>query len=150
MTSINAGAGNDFIYNDGSNPQVTINGGAGNDEIVNNGSQVSINAGAGNDSIRNWGANSTIRGGAGNDTLWGSYSADKFIYSAGDGKDVIYGFDDNDTLTLNNLNFKASYKNDALTLNFNSGSITLKDFSATTFHINNNTYKISGSKLVKK
>lgn len=151
QVSINAGAGNDFIYNDGGNLKVTINGGAGNDEIVNNGSQVSIEAGAGNDSIQNWGDNVTILGGKGKDTLWGSSEgAEKFIYSAGDGDDFIYGFDDNDTLKLNNLSFKASYKNDAVILKFNSGSITLKDFSATTFHIDSDTYKISGSKFVKK
>lgn len=42
-----------------------------------------------------------------------------------------------------------SYKNSALTLKVDSGSVTLKDFTATTFNINDDTYKISGSKLVK-
>jgi len=30
------------------------------------------------------------------------------------------------------------------------GSVTLKEFTATTFHINDETYKISGNKFVKK
>jgi len=37
-----------------------------------------------------------------------------------------------------------------ITFKVSGGSITLKDFSATTFNINNATYKISGSQLVKK
>ena len=146
--SVYGAGGDDTLSNSGATS--TLNAGDGNDSISNTGTQVSINADAGNDSIPSWGENATIRGGAGNDMLWGSDGADKFIYSADDGDDIIYGFDDNDTLTLDNLNFNASYKNNAVTLNFNSGSITLKDFSATTFHIDKNTYKISGSKLVKQ
>ena len=90
----------------------------------------------------------TILGG--NDSLWGGAGADKFFYSAGDGKDVIFGFDNKDTLTLDGLDFKASYKNEILTLKVDGGSVTLKDFSAKTFHINDDVYKLSGSKLVKK
>ena len=89
-------------------------------------------------------------GGTGNDSLWGNDGADIFIYNSGDGKDVIFGFDSKDTLTLDSMDFTASYKNKAVTLTFEDGSVTLKDFTATTFHINDDTYKISGSKFVKK
>ena len=96
--------------------------------------------------------NDCLIGGAGNDSLWGDAGADTFIYSSGDGKDIIYGFDSKDTLTLDGLDFTASYskKYNQVTLTFDSGSIKLKDFTATTFHIDNDTYKISGSKFVKK
>ena len=130
--------------------QATISGSAGNDSITARGKKLSINGGEGNDSIKIFGSSTTVTGGKGNDSLWGSSYADNFIYSAGDGNDVIYGFDDKDTLTLDNLDFKASYKNDALTLKFTDGSIMLKDFTATTFHINDSAYKINGSKLVRK
>ena len=75
--------------------------------------------------------------------------ADKFIYHSGEGKDIIFGFDNKDTLTLDNLNFTSSYNKSKgeLVLKIGNGSVTFKDFSATTFHINNATYKISGSKL---
>ena len=63
---------------------------------------------------------------------------------------VIIGFDDKDTLTFDNLDFKASFKNDAVTFNVSGGSVTLKDFVASTFHINGDVYRISGSKFVKK
>ena len=178
--TINCGAGNDDIYNTGKN--VTIDGGAGDDTIDNYGDNVTVNGGAGNDTIRNYGDKVTLKGGAGNDTLygsagndklygnngndkleggkgndslWGEKGADTFIYSSGDGKDIIFGFDDSDTLTLDNLEFtSASYSksNGALTLKFDSkNTITLKDFSATTFHINDDTYQInSKNKFIKQ
>ncbi|MBR6888625.1 MAG: hypothetical protein IKN16_09305 [Selenomonadaceae bacterium] len=94
--------------------------------------------------------NDTLWGGKGNDSLWGDDGADTFIYGKGDGKDFIYGFDDKDTLTLDNLNFTTSYKNGAITFKVDGGSVTLKDFFTTTFHVNSDIYKISGSKLKKQ
>jgi len=96
--------------------------------------------------------NDSIAGGKGNDSLWGNAGADIFFYAKGDGKDVIFGFEDNDTLTLDNLTFTFSYssKSGALSLKVTNGSITLKDFSATTFNINDTAYKLSGKKLVVK
>ncbi len=85
--------------------------------------------------------------------MWGNAGADNFIYAKGDGKDIIYGFDNNDTLSLDNLEFtSATYnkKSKAVTLKVDDGSITLKNFTATTFHINDDTYKISGSNFVKQ
>ena len=110
-----------------------------------------IDGGAGDDKLYGGTGNNSLWGGAGNDTLYSGIGADKFIYGAGDGKDVIFGFDDKDTLTLDNLDFAASYskKNQAVTFKVAGGSITLKDFTATTFHINGDIYKISGSKFKK-
>lgn len=120
-----------------------ISGGSKND---------SLSGGEGNDKIYGGNGNDCIIGGAGNDSLWGDDGADKFVYSSGDGDDIIYGFDDNDTLTFNNISFKASYskKDNAVTFKAGSGSVTLEDFTATTFHVNNDTYKISGNKFVRK
>ena len=54
--TINAGAGNDYVYNDEEGSSVTINTGAGNDYVNNWGYSVTINTGAGNDSVDNyWG-----------------------------------------------------------------------------------------------
>ena len=118
-------------------------GGTGDDKLY---------GGSGNDKIYGNKGNDSLWGNGGNDSLWGNAGADTFIYSSGDGKDIIYGFDDKDTLTLDNLDFTASYSKSKGTITFkvDDGSVILKDFTATTFHINDDTYKISGSKLVKK
>ena len=118
----------------------TISGGSKNDSLY---------GAAGNDKLFGGKGNDILIGGKGNDSLWGDAGADKFIYASGDGKDVIFGFDNKDTLTLDNLDFTASHKNGVVTFKVDSGSVTLKDFTATTFHVNNDVYHISGKKLVK-
>jgi len=112
-------------------------------KITGNGLANTIIGGKGNDSLS---------GGKGNDSLWGDDGADKFFYSKGDGEDIIYGFDDKDTLTLDNLEFTASYNKSkgTIALNVDSSSITFRDFTATNFHINDDVYKISGSQFKKK
>ena len=105
--TINTGASNDYVWNGGSS--VTINTGEGNDLVYNDGSSVTINTGAGNDYVANWSDKVTISGGKSNDTIYNNWNFDKnapseyyygkyvlFKYSAGDGNDVIYGFNDND------------------------------------------------------
>ncbi|MBR6711517.1 MAG: hypothetical protein IKI76_00800 [Selenomonadaceae bacterium] len=108
--------------------------------------------GSGNDCIKGSTGNDSLWGGTGNDTLWGDAGSDKFYYAKGDGKDIIYGFEDGDTLTIDNLSFTSSYSKSkgTVTLTFDSGSITFKEFTATTFHIDKDTYAISGSKLKKQ
>ncbi|MBR6713696.1 MAG: calcium-binding protein [Selenomonadaceae bacterium] len=144
--SIVGNAGSDKLYGDAGKD--TIGGGSGNDSISGGAGNDKLWGNAGNDSISGGDGNDTIWGGAGNDSLWGDAGADKFIYASGN--DIIFGFANNDTLTLDGLDFTSSYKNGAVTLTFDDGSVTLKDFTAKTFHIDNSTYKISGSKLVKK
>ncbi len=88
--SIDAGVGNDSIYNDfGHN--ATINAGAGNDTIYNDeGFNVSINAGAGNDYINNyWNLDVTLNGGAGNDYIINNYG-DYASIDGGAGNDTLY------------------------------------------------------------
>ena len=91
--------------------------------------------------------------GKGNDSLWGDAGKDTFLYSNGDGKDVIYGFDNSDMLKITGT-FSGTYNKSKKEVYFKVGStsnaITLKDFSATTFNVNSTNYKISGTKLVKK
>ena len=146
--TIYGGAGNDKIYGGESNDSIL--GDAGNDRLYGQGGNDKLYGGAGDDKLYGGAGNDSLWGGVGNDSLCGNSGADTFFYSSGDGKDTIVGFDNNDTLTLDGLTFTSSYKNEVLTLNVKGGSVTLKDFTATTFHINDDTYKISGSKLVKK
>ena len=139
--SIVGGSKNDSLYGGSGND--SIRGGKGNDKLYGQ---------AGNDKLYGGAGNDTLTGGKGNDSLWGDAGKDTFIYSSGDGKDVIYGFDNNDMLKITGT-FSASYSKSKDEVYFKVGStskaITLKDFSATSFNVNGTAYKISGTKLVK-
>ena len=140
--TINGGSKNDSIY-----------GGAGNDSILGNAGNDKLYGQAGNDKLYGGKGNDTLSGGKGNDSLWGNAGKDTFIYANGDGKDVIFGFENDDMLKITGK-FSTSYNKSKGEIYFKVGStanaITLKDFSASSFNINGTNYKISGSKLVKK
>ncbi len=167
--SIDSGAGNDVVTV--SSLKVTINGGTGNDKLSGgknvdwiyggaNNDSILGNAGndhlfgeAGNDSLRGGAGADTLTSGKGDDHLWGDAGKDTFIYASGDGKDVIHGFENGDLLQITGT-FNASYNKSKKEIYFKVGStasaITLKDFTATSFNINGDSYKISGTKLVKR
>ena len=130
-----------------------IIGGSGNDTLYGGVGNDSISGNAGNDKIYGGSGNDTLWGGAGNDSLWGNNGADTFVYSSGEGNDVIFGFDNSDMLKITGT-FSGTYNKSKKEIYFKvastSNAITLKDFSATTFNVNGDDYKISGTKLVKK
>lgn len=134
-----SGSKNDIIYGEG-----------GNDSILGNAGADKLYGGFGDDTLKGGAGDDILTGGAGNDSLWGDAGADTFIYHAGEGNDVIYGFDKNDTLTLDSMDFTATCKNKAVTLKFEEGSVILQNYTASTFHINDETYKISGGKFKKQ
>ena len=126
----------------GGSAKDTLYGGDGNDSII---------GGKGNDRLYGQGGNDTLWGSAGNDSLWGADGADTFIYASGEGKDVIYGFDYTDILQITG-EFTTSYDKSKKEIYFKVGStanaITLKEFTASTFNINGDTYKLKSNKLV--
>ncbi len=141
--TLSGGAGNDKLY-----------GNAGNDSLVGGDGKDILSGGNGNDKIYGGNGNDTLTGGKGNDSLWGDAGKDTFIYAKGDGKDVIYGFDNTDMLKITGT-FAGTYNKSKKEVYFKVGStanaITLKDFgSISTFNVNGTNYKISGSKLVNK
>ena len=141
--SILGGAGNDYLSGDAGDDK--LYGGDGNDKILGGSGKDYLSGGAGSDSL--W-------GGAGNDTLYGDDGADTFIYAKGDGKDVIYGFANEDMLKITGT-FSTSCNKSKTEIYFKVGStsnaITLKDFGSTsTFNINGTNYKLGSTKLVKK
>lgn len=67
--------------------------------------------------------------------------------------DIIYGFDDDDMLQITgdwSVSYNASTNTVALKVGSTYNAIRLKDFTASTFHVNDATYQISGTKLVKQ
>ena len=147
--TLDGGEGRDKVY--GGNGSDGIFGGKGRDKLFGENGDDLLVGGAGNDTLWGGAGNDTLDGGKGNDTLYGDAGSDKFIYSKGEGKDVIYGFENKDMLEIIG-NFKASYDSAANEVIFKvgAGSVTLKEFTATTFNVNGDKYQISGSSLVKK
>lgn len=140
--SINGGKGNDYLYGEAGND--VLYGAEGNDVL---------DGGAGKDKLYGDAGNDTLIGGAGNDSLWGGDGKDTFIYSSGNGKDVIFGFANDDLLEISG-DWTATYNASKNTIAFKVGStasaITLKDFTATTFNVNSTSYRISNNEFVKR
>lgn len=120
-------------------------------EITGNDLDNSIVGSAKNDTIYGEEGADTIYGGKGNDSLWGDEGADVFVYNSGEGRDIINDFDDNDLLQITGT-FTTAYDSAAGTIKFTigTGSITLTDFTTTTFNVNGDIYEIQGTRLVKK
>ena len=116
-------AGNDSIENFAQDS--TINGGAGNDYIYSEGNDALILGGAGNDTVENFGDYATITAGAGNDTIYNDGANTLYRYGTGDGKDLIVGFTENDTLEITSGTIKStSSRGTDVVLNVGSGAIT--------------------------
>ena len=134
----------EIIGNDLAN---TINGGSKADTLRGAGDNDYLFGNKGNDKIYGGTGNDYIYGGAGNDSLWGDKGNDTFVYMNGDGKDVIFGFENGDMLQVMD-EFTSTCNNGVVTLNLESGgSITLKEYTASRFNINGTSYKISGKTL---
>lgn len=171
--TLNGGAGNDTIYSygnlelvngdsghdyiDSSSDYSTLNGGAGNDTIYNRGDLSVINGGAGNDylisefayasSVTGTSYYSTLSGGAGNDNIQLADSDSKIIikYASGDGKDVVTGFNADDTLHITKGKYSTVLSGSDVIVKVGKGSVTLKD--ATWINIKNANGKVSSKRV---
>ena len=128
--SIAAGTGDDSIKNAGHN--VTIEGGAGNDTVISStGTSNFLSGGEGSDFISIKGSyKNTILGGAGNDTVsldWGSNRA-LIQYNAGDGSDLIEGFNSTATLKIGDGTdtYDKAIEGDDVIITVGEENITLK------------------------
>ncbi|MBE8953605.1 MAG: calcium-binding protein [Quinella sp. 1Q7] len=152
IKTVNASKRTSAVKITGNSLNNSITGGKKNDSLYGGKGNDSISGGKGADKLYGDAGNDTLYGGAGNDSLWGGAGNDTFIYTRGDGKDVISGFESGDLLQITDA-FTASYNSSKKSIAFKvgSGSVTLKNFgSTTTFHVNDDTYQLSGGKLNKK
>ena len=124
--SITAAEGNDSIYNSGN--YLTVDGGAGDDTITNDkGFGSSINGAEGDDAISvTDGTDITINGGTGNDTI--NIDSDEALieYKAGDGNDLIQGFDDTTTLSISDAAFSTTTSGKDVIVAVGKDKITLE------------------------
>lgn len=124
----------------------TLEGGKGNDSLDGGAGSDILTGDDGNDSIDGGRGDDILTGDKGNDKLWGGAGNDTFIYTPGDGNDVIFGFDDGDTLQIEDADFSkatVSKNGEVVKLKIGAGSITFKDIDATTFHINDAEYQLT-------
>ena len=130
---------------------VTISGGKGKDSLTGSAGNDYLSGGKGKDVLRGNAGSDTLWGGKGNDSLWGSAGSDTFIYNRSEGKDIIYGFENDDMLQITGK-FSTSFNGDKneISLKVGSGSVTLKDYTATEFNINEEIYVISDGSFNKK
>lgn len=105
--TIVSGTGNDSVLGGAGNDQVRLgdmgvaNGGSGADTLIGGTGAATLGGGAGADSIVAATGGGVLIGEVGDDTMAGGAGKDIFIYRAGDGSDVISGFNPAaDTLAL--------------------------------------------------
>lgn len=143
--TLKGGAGNDTIYSYGD--LELVNGDSGHDYIDSSSDYSTLNGGAGNDTIYNRGDLSVINGGAGNDNIQLADYNSKIIikYASGDGKDVVTGFNADDTLHITKGKYSTVLSGSDVIVKVGKGSVTLKD--ATWINIKNANGKVSSIKV---
>ena len=75
-------------------------GGWGDDTLDGQWGNDYLNGQWGNDTLYGGDGNDTLEGGAGNDVLNGGAGKDRFVFRAGDGVDIIRGFQKGDKIVL--------------------------------------------------
>ena len=104
------------------------------DTINNHGSYIAINGGAGSDKINSTGYKVTISGGTGDDlvTVSGDAGANNtYVYTSGDGDDILYNFRRSDTLqVLGATDIAEKVDGNDVIFTVDKGTITLKDAAA--------------------
>lgn len=131
---VDLGDGNDTVDTGWGGGADTVTGGAGNDSITTNDGNDVIDGGAGVDSISAGSGNDVIEGGAGDDILDGGDGSDSFLFTFGDGNDLIQdgGWSGTDTLDLTNLQIGATIQ-----VGEQSWTVTAENAGNTTIDLGN-------------
>ena len=153
--TMSGGAGKDTITCDSGaegifSENFKLYGGAGDDSISFTGcKKVVVTGDAGNDYISDFVVDKiTVTGGKGNDTLeLSEYSKNHLIkYASGDGNDIIYGFDSNDTIQITSGSYSTTKSGSDFIIKVGKQKITLKDAVETNrdkIHIKDSSGKVS-------
>ena len=101
--------------------------GAGNDRIHAGDGNNIVYGGEGNDEIRSGRGNDTLVGGKGNDYLQGYYGADTYIFSRGDGQDIVdENNSDNSHSVVDKIVFTDINREDVIFTKENNSDVTIK------------------------
>ena len=132
VTLNNNGNGYQFVT---SVSNKTVKGSANKDAITSKGSNLSIIVVTANDTVKIEGNNTTINGGKGNDVISLSSAAKNnvIVYNSGDGSDILYGFDENDTLKIAKGKAATSTSGNDVIFTVGKGKITVKGAADKTF-----------------
>lgn len=156
--TVDGGADNDKIYTHGYS---SINGGADNDTLYAGLSYNTVNGGSGNDSIKvgygfmddlvdggdgddeiilgNPLEDNTVVGGKGDDTIYSENYGDGFIiykYANSDGNDIVYGYTDDDMISITGASFTTSTVDNDVLINVGDGYIKLIDAKGKSINFN--------------
>jgi Ca2+-binding RTX toxin-like protein len=146
---IDGGAGNDVIY--GSRGNDTLNGGAGDDAIYGGRGNDTLYGGAGNDTLDGGAGDDTLYGGVGNDTLTGGAGKDTFVYANGDGNDTVKDYTaGQDTLEFSDGSVTQTTLSGAnVVFTVGSGSVTVENGSGKAISIKDNhgSYTVSDTAI---
>ncbi|MBO4401998.1 MAG: calcium-binding protein [Selenomonadaceae bacterium] len=138
--SIDAGLGNDSIYNVGWYD--TVYAGGGNDTIDDYSARSFINGGSGDDriSLKTSDGGNTVIGGTGNDTVYlSSITAigmgNIYQYTYGDGNDVIYNIQGLDSISISGSAYSTTTSGSDLIIKVGEGAMTLVGAADTAVNI---------------
>ncbi|MBR3498296.1 MAG: hypothetical protein IKO05_04810 [Selenomonadaceae bacterium] len=123
LDTLHGGNGNDLLRG-GANEDY-LRGGAGNDSLLGEAGNDSLDGGEGDDTLYGGKGNDTLIGGAGNDTLYGEAGADVFVYTAGEGNDLIADFTKDDTLQISDGVYSTAVSGSDVLIAVDEGVITL-------------------------
>ena len=128
--------GDDFLYAAGGSGW--LYGGSGNDTLLGGEGNDVLFAGAGGDSLSGGYGDDTLSGGAGSDMLDGGSGNDSYVFSMGDGKDILFeqnyaGTDVNIIRFRDTLAVDATFTHEAsgdmlITMNNGTDSIDIKNW----------------------
>ncbi|MEE7476292.1 hypothetical protein [Methylobacterium hispanicum] len=129
---LEGGVGNDGLY--GGRGTDTLFGGEGEDRLFGNMASDVLYGGAGNDLLYGGQGDDVLSGGAGDDVLSGDLGADRYVFGAGEGRDLVLGFsaDQGDRLDLQGQSYTVATAADgsALLQLSGGGSVELAGWNA--------------------
>ena len=146
-------SGNDTIY--GGNGKDRLNGNDGDDTLYGGNHNDALYGGKGNDTLYGNEENDelygddgddTLIGGEGNDYLYGEEGDDTYVFSKGDGNDII-----NDSKGNNIVKFGEGISKGDITFMYSGGNLSIKygnsDTITVSYYVSNATYQIDKIEL---